>query len=216
MNMDLIKFCNSWVQFADQNSENWNELDAGQGDGDLGVTMYLGAKALAEAALQSSSIKDWFLRGGKAVRIAAPSTMGFLLASALIAAGKMIDESKTKLQLEDWRDIQYRMVEEIQKRGRAQLGDKTVLDVLIPAAQTFRDELHKGKETEQILAEASAVAKQCAEQTAALVSRIGRSSWLGERSQGNIDGGAWVCSQIYGFIFDYIRKETTSSPQSLQ
>jgi dihydroxyacetone kinase-like protein len=198
--MDFKEFSLLLVQFAEQNMERWNELDGAQGDGDLGVTIVLGARALADTAPNCTTLKQWFQEGGKSLRKAAPSTMGILIASSLIAAGKAMQEEKAAYTLEEWTAIQQTIVDEIQKRGGAKLGDKTVLDALIPAVDTFNDGIAKGKNLEQILAEVVVVAKQSAEQTSSLVSKIGRSSWLGERAQGNIDGGAWVCYQLYDFI----------------
>ena len=200
--MDFKRISPLLVEFAERNKEKWNELDGAQGDGDLGVTILLGSQALAESAHTCSSVKEWFQVGGKALRKAAPSTMGILIASALIAASKSIPEGKNELALEDWVMIQQCMAEEIQKRGGAKLGDKTVLDAFIPAIQVFGEAVRNGKELDQVLMEAAMAAKQAAEETSSMVSKIGRSSWLGERAQGNIDGGAWVCYQLYEFLLD--------------
>ncbi|MEW9672626.1 DAK2 domain-containing protein [Ammoniphilus sp. 3BR4] len=190
------------VAFAERHKEKWNELDGAQGDGDLGVTMLLGAKALAESAETCHSVKEWFQVGGKALRKAAPSTMGILIASALIAAGKSIEPDQAELSLEDWVNIQQSMADEIQKRGGAKLGDKTVLDAFIPAVQIFREGVQRGKSSGQILTDVTHAAKKSAEETAAMMSKIGRSSWLGERAQGHVDGGAWVCYQLYEFALE--------------
>lgn len=198
--MNLQKISHLLVEFSERNKDKWNELDGAQGDGDLGITIDLSARALAETSETCSSVKEWFMSGGKAIRIAAPSTMGILIASALIAASKSIDEGKGNLTLEDWVSIQQSMANEIQKRGGAQLGDKTVLDAFIPAIQAFNEEVENGHNLKQILSEATAAAKKSAEETADLVSKIGRSSWIGERARGNMDGGAWVCYQIYEFL----------------
>lgn len=193
------------VEFAQHNKEKWNQLDGAQGDGDLGITIHLGAKALEETAVSSRSLKEWFETGGKALRKAAPSTMGILIASALIAAGKSLQEHKNSLTPREWVSIQQCMIDEIQKRGGAKLGDKTVLDALIPAVQAFSDAVNKGETLTAALEQTVEAAKVAAENTATLVSKIGRSSWLGERSQGNVDGGAWVCFQLYEFLLNEMK-----------
>lgn len=203
--MNFKKISPLLVEFAERNKDKWNALDGAQGDGDLGITIVLGANALAASAETCSSVKEWFQEGGKALRKAAPSTMGILIASAMIKAGKSIEENKENLTLNDWVIIQKSMVEEIQMRGGAKLGDKTILDAFVPALQTFSDSVEKGWNPIQILNEVTATAKQSAEETAFLVSKIGRSSWLGERAQGNIDGGAWVCYQVYDFVLNLIK-----------
>lgn len=206
-NVELKKVGQLLVEFAERNKEKWNELDGNQGDGDLGITVFLGAKAMADTAESCKSIKEWFELGGKALRKAAPSTMGILIASALIAAGKSIHEDKNVLSLNDWVSIQQCMIDEIQRRGGAKLGDKTVLDTLIPAVNAFRDAVNSEKDLIEVLTETVNVAKDSAENTALLVSKIGRSSWLGDRVQNHIDGGAWVCYQLYEFLLTLIKTE---------
>jgi phosphoenolpyruvate---glycerone phosphotransferase subunit DhaL len=200
--MNFKEFAPLLVHFAVENKDKWNQLDGAQGDGDLGVTIFLAAQALEENAEACNSMKEWFIVGGKALRKAAPSTMGILLASALIAAGKSIEEDKDHFALEDWAFIQQNMIDEISKRGGAKLGDKTVLDAFIPAAQAFSNGINRGLNLVEILTDVTDVAKHAAESTANLVSKIGRSSWLGERAQGNIDGGAWVCYQVYSLLLN--------------
>lgn len=206
--MDFKTISSLLVDFAERNKERWNELDGAQGDGDLGVTIVLGAKALAESAERCGSVQEWFEAGGKALRKAAPSTMGILIASALIAAGKSMEPGKSVFTPADWASVQQSMADEIQKRGGAKPGDKTVLDAFIPAVQCFREGASKGLSLAQILTDAAATAKRSAEATASMVSKIGRSSWLGERAQGNVDGGAWVCYQVYEFVRNIIGGKT--------
>ncbi|PLS16126.1 hypothetical protein CVD28_18985 [Bacillus sp. M6-12] len=198
--MNINKISTLMVKFTEENKDKWNELDGAQGDGDLGVTMHLAAQALAESAERCNSVKEWLEVGGKQIRKAAPSTMGILIASALISAGRSIKDQQKELNLEDWITIQENMAAEIQQRGGAKLGDKTILDSFIPALHAFSDGVKRGDDLSQILNETTVIAKNSAEGTSSMISKIGRSSWLGKRSQGNIDGGAWVCYQIYDFI----------------
>lgn len=198
--MDFKRISSALVAFAERHQHEWNELDGAQGDGDLGVTIRIGAQALADCAESCGSLKEWFETGGKALRKAAPSTMGILLASALIAAGRSMSEGKPDLSLADWAAIQQSMADEIGRRGGAKPGDKTVLDALLPAVRAFADGVRSGHPPKDVVAAAATAAKQGAEQTAGMVSRTGRSSWLGERAVGHIDGGAWVCFQLYEFM----------------
>jgi dihydroxyacetone kinase len=202
--MDFKEISPLLVQFAVRNKEKWNELDGAQGDGDMGVTVLMGAQALAASAESCNSLKEWFEVGGKALRKAAPSTMGILIASALIASSKQIPEHTEELSLNDWVRVQQSIIDEIQKRGGANLGDKTVLDALIPAVQSFAEAVDQGEALHEALHKAALTAKQSAEATASMVSRIGRSSWLGERTLGNIDGGAWLCYQLYDFMMNCV------------
>jgi len=200
MSLRLSEFGEQIEKFSERLKTKLNQLDAAQGDGDLGLTIYQGGIALHEASKTCESVQEWFEVGGKKVRKSAPSTMGILLASALIGVGKRLEKGQNQLNQEDWIVVQNTMIQEIQKRGGAQLGDKTILDALIPASEAFALAVKDGKGLEDALRSASLTAKRSAEATVQLDSKIGRSSWLGERAKGNIDGGAWFCYLTYEFL----------------
>jgi dihydroxyacetone kinase-like protein len=78
----------------------------------------------------------------------------------------------------------------VQQRGKAALGEKTVLDALIPAAEAFGKTLSEGQDLASCLAASLSAAQTGAEGTIGMRSRAGRSSWLGERTVGAKDPGA--------------------------
>lgn len=204
--MNKEEFSVRIVEFAKNNKEKWNELDALQGDGDLGTTLFLAAKSFAELSDQCSTVQEWFERGGKAVRKSAPSTMGILIASSLISTGKFLKDSEVNNSLtpKDWVKVQHMFIESIQKRGGAKKGDKTILDALIPAVEAFEAVVDSGGSLREALKEAFLSAKTGAENTVQMTSKTGRSSWLGERSKGKMDGGAFACYQFYEFLSNYV------------
>jgi phosphoenolpyruvate---glycerone phosphotransferase subunit DhaL len=204
---NLQEFAKQYEQWAENEMDYFNQLDAAQGDGDLGVTIVNGARALNASALTALSFVDWLENGGKAFRRKAPSTMGILIASAMIKAAKEFKyRENASLSSQDWIEIQEVMINEIKKRGEADLGDKTILDSFIPAANEFKRQVNEGKSIQEATAQAALVAKQEAEATTKLQSRIGRSSWLGERANGHIDGGAWYCYKTYEFVANHLNK----------
>ena len=116
-----------------------NRLDAATGDGDLGVTMGKGAAALqAHLAAQpaASDLGSLLIALGMAFNRAAPSTMGTLLATALMRAGK---EARGLAALDGAALARMLRAADagVQERGKASLGDKTVVDALHPAAEAF-------------------------------------------------------------------------------
>lgn len=194
------------VEFAESNREQWNTLDGMQGDGDLGTTLLLAVRSFAEVLEQHESPQAWFELGGKAIRRAAPSTMGILIASSFLSAGRYLKSSgiSCSLELQDWVEVQRRIVESIREKGSAEQGDKTILDALIPAVEAFSEAVSNGGGLEDALKSAAQAAKEGAEKTAHMVARTGRSSWVGERARGIMDGGAVACSQFYKFLSDTI------------
>jgi 4-hydroxy-tetrahydrodipicolinate synthase len=184
-------------EMAKELKDEFNRLDGVQGDGDLGVTVELIAIALEEAAAEAVTLKELFAKGGEKVRKKAPSTMGILVSFALSAAGRSLTEDDAVLTPETLSLIQEVMIRELKKRGEAEVGDRTILDAFVPAVERFRTVATNGGTTMEALQEATLAAKAGAEATRDLVPKTGRASWTGTRGLGEVDGGAWLCYNIY-------------------
>jgi dihydroxyacetone kinase-like protein len=100
------------------------------------------------------------------------------------SAGKMT------LDLKDWCEMLEAALSGVVARGKAELGDKTMVDALTPASNTLKDAAKNGKSIAQALAESAAAAEKGMKDTIPLVARKGRASYLGERSAGHQDPGA--------------------------
>lgn len=173
-----------------QSADELRDLDAALGDGDLGITVSLGAQAVIASlgdlpadALPSEIAKVC----AKAFANANPSTMAALVAGALLAGSRVWDES-TEISISDAGKFASAAAESIGKRGKSQLGDKTILDALIPAAEALSAsaELTAAEAVDRAIAEA----EKGVIETRAMQSRRGRASWLQERSIGLQDPGA--------------------------
>jgi hypothetical protein len=81
-------------------------------------------------------------------------------------------------------------VEGIMARGQAELGDKTLLDALVPMTDRIEAELAAGADSAAVVAAAAATADQAAEATIPMLARRGRAAYTGERSRGSVDAGA--------------------------
>jgi dihydroxyacetone kinase-like protein len=163
------------------------ELDRQLGDGDHGVTMSIGWKAIGAklGELQSETdisviCKEVALTFLNAVG----SSVGPLYATGFLQAGKSIKGMKV-LTKEDINTFWVSFAEGIEYRGGAKVGDKTMVDTLSPLGDYLRDSASGFDATGAI-----AAAKQGMESTKALQSNVGRSSRLGNRSVGAIDPGA--------------------------
>lgn len=169
-------------------ADELRDLDQALGDGDLGITVSLGANAVIEAldAIPAESTPAEIARAAaKAFANANPSTMAALVAGGLLAGSK------------SWADVEdvdvaavARFVQaagdNIAQRGKTQLGDKTILDAIMPAADAFA----AAPDGTAGLASAIDAAEKAVVETRDLQSRRGRASWLQERSIGLQDPGA--------------------------
>ncbi|MEM6429755.1 MAG: DAK2 domain-containing protein [Deinococcota bacterium] len=177
------------------NSDHLTELDQAVGDGDLGITTSKIADALDTYADQDAGddLGKYLAAGGMAVNRAASSTMGTLLASGLMSAGKAV-RGKEMLEPSDLATMLQAAFEGLQTRGKANLGDKTILDALQPSVEA----LSQAVQTTETLATAGQklvdAAKIGRDAVTPLRNRVGRASWVGERTEGCVDPGceAWV------------------------
>ncbi len=172
------------VGFADE----LRDLDQALGDGDLGITVSLGAKAVIEAlaALSSDASPTEIARTcAKAFANANPSTMAALVAGGLLA-GSRGWAPLGEVGVADAGAFARMAGENIANRGKTQLGDKTILDAIMPAAEA----LEGAADGRSGLDAAITAARRAVEETTPLQSRRGRASWLQERSIGLQDPGA--------------------------
>jgi len=181
------------------------ELDRLVGDGDLGISLERGARAV-QAALPTYPRDDPAATLDALARTlqgALGGTSGPLYAILLIrGAGRLRagppDDPRT------WAAAFLEGCTAVAELGGAELGDGTMLDALIPAARTLHRSL-AGAAPSDALAMAAEVALEWAEGTAATVRRRGRSSYLGERALGVPDPGAVAVAAWLGAVADAIR-----------
>ena len=168
------------------------ELDQALGDGDLGITAGKIAVALKEyvatAPAPGDDLGKYLASAGMAINRAASSTMGTLLATALMRAGKEI-KGCAELDAQNLATMLQAADTGIQERGKAKPGDKTIVDALHPAAVAFSEALVAGSDLRAAGAKMVAAAEAGRDAATPLRSRIGRASWQGERTEGQVDPG---------------------------
>ena len=167
------------------------ELDAASGDGDLGITVELGANTMTAYlnAPDESDVGKMLAKLGMNANKANPSTFGTLLASAFIGAGKAMQE-KTEITASDLVLMGLGAIDGIKKRGKADVGDKTMLDALMPAVETFKRGLDGGKDIITALKESVTAAQAGMLATANMKAKFGRASYRQDGCVGVRDGGA--------------------------
>jgi dihydroxyacetone kinase len=188
-----------------------NRLDGIAGDGDMGATMAAGATALIGALpdINELDLAAALRRCGTELARKAPSTSGTLIATACLRAGGAATSAKSPG--ESAASVAARLVDAglagIQQRGKAQIGDKTMLDALDPAATALREAAAQAASLPAALASAAAAARSGAEATRGMRARVGRAGWLADRSEGNVDAGA----HLVALIFDSAARHTAQT-----
>ena len=167
------------------------ELDSAIGDGDHGINMARGAKAVMEK-LPSLIEKDTgvLLKGiGMAIVSSVGGASGPLYGTAFMKAGDAL-KGKEEPSAEDFLAAFSAAIAGIKMRGKSTTGEKTMLDALCPAESAMREAIEAKKSPKEILQAAAAAAEKGAEETTNILATKGRASYLGERSIGHRDPGA--------------------------
>ncbi|AMM16328.1 MAG: DAK2 domain-containing protein [Pseudomonadota bacterium] len=170
-------------------AEELRELDAALGDGDLGITVQAGSAAVVKALAGlpgEATVAEVLLAAGKAFSTANPSTFAALIGGGLLAASKTM-AGKDTVGKDEALTIGRAVAGRIIERGKSQVGDKTVLDALVPSLDTLEK---SDGDTDALLAAMIATSQERVEATAGLQSQKGRAAWVQERSIGHADPGA--------------------------
>ena len=188
------------------------ELDAIAGDGDHGRGMVRGAAASLVAARRAcdagAGAGTTLSRAGTEWAARAGGTSGVLWGAALVALGRVVGDSSAPSSVDMGAALQASRTE-LERLGKATLGDKTMLDVLIPFADAFSSSAARGSDLVNGWREASDVARDAAESTASLTPKVGRARPLAARSVGHRDPGAVSLSLAIDAVGTTIRADKT-------
>ncbi|WP_163997781.1 dihydroxyacetone kinase subunit DhaL [Pyxidicoccus caerfyrddinensis] len=164
-------------------------LDSAAGDGDLGLSLARGAAAIRALPESSWTSPTRALNAiGNALRRSIGGSSGPFYATALLRAARhLVDRAPDATA---WAEAFGVAVDAVSELGGARPGDRTMLDALRPAADTFAQELKAGRSTADAWAACVREAEQGAEATTRMQPRLGRASYLGDRALGVPDAGA--------------------------
>lgn len=189
----------------EENRDHLCALDGVIGDADHGIAMQQGfaavTRALAALDVAAVSPTDVFNTAAKAFLNAVGASSGPLYATAMMRAGAAL-KGKATASAEDVALLIPAMTKGISDRGKAQPGDKTMLDTWQPAADRVQALVAEGMPLPHLLAEALAAAEAGAQSTIPMEAKLGRSARLGQRSVGHIDAGAASAALVIGAIAD--------------
>jgi phosphoenolpyruvate---glycerone phosphotransferase subunit DhaL len=179
--------------------EMLNALDGAAGDGDLGLTAGRAAEALVELAptLDGLQPTDALKSIGMTLARRAPSTGGTLIAFACLAAARVEAAGSGRSPAATAADLLDAARDEIARRGKVGVGDRTMLDALTPAAAAFREGAESGRVITECLEAAAAAADRGATATTEMNATTGRAGWLAERARGHEDAGARLIAVIF-------------------
>jgi len=179
------------AQTAVDNEKYFGDLDAVVGDGDFGYSMARGFEQVLAGFddFDRSDVGTFLKRVAVTITGRIGGTSGPIWGTAFLRAGA-VAAGKTALEPADVVAMLRAAVEGIMQRGQAELGDKTLLDALVPATDALERELDAGSGSTAAIQAASTAAREAAEATKDMVARRGRAAYTGVRSRGSVDAGA--------------------------
>lgn len=187
------------------------ELDAHAGDGDFGMSVAKGFKQLKrewQSLIQTQHMDEFLLNSSMIIMEHCGGASGPIWGSAFRAASKAI-QGKTTLTVADFAEMLQAAVKGIQVTGErsfgrgAVVGDKTLIDALVPCADSWSANTDKTFKENFVLGAAAAV--KGAESTKYIVARMGRAGTVGDRSLGYPDAGAHGLGVIFTDIAEHIK-----------
>jgi dihydroxyacetone kinase-like protein len=185
------------AETAIENERYFGDLDSVVGDGDFGYSLARGFERLLEGwdDLDRSDPGTFLKKTGMVITSRIGGTSGPIWGTAFMRAGMAAGDA-AELDGEQVVAMLRAAVEGIKTRGQSDVGDKTVLDALVPLTDRLEEELRAGSDGAAALAAAADAARQAAEATVDMVAKRGRAAYTGERSRGSVDAGAMAVAVI--------------------
>ncbi len=189
-----------------ENKPYLTEVDSAIGDGDHGIGMEGGMKK-AKAKIEAKDFTDVyevFAVAGKAMLMSMGGASGVIFGSLFLAGAKGM-EPKEEIGAVELAAMERKSLEAIQERGKANVGDKTMVDALAPAVDIMEKTAEFG--LLEMLIKAEEAAKDGVEQTKNMIAKFGRAKSLMERAIGHQDAGATSVYLIFKSMREYVESK---------
>jgi dihydroxyacetone kinase-like protein len=186
---DVVRWIRAYAATISENKAYLTELDSAIGDADHGINMDRGMQAAIGKleAVPPGDVGSLFKTIGMALVSTVGGASGPLYGTLFLQLGTAT-AGKGEISPSDWVAAVKAAIQGVQARGKAEPGDKTMLDALVPALEALEHE--GGGSFGDALRSSAAAAEEGMTATIPLVARKGRASYLGERSAGHQDPGA--------------------------
>ncbi|MDP4092920.1 MAG: dihydroxyacetone kinase subunit DhaL [Bacillota bacterium] len=193
------------IKTIQDNKDYLSEIDGALGDGDHGINMNKGftlckERLTADVTDFSKALKTL----GRVLLMEIGGSMGPLYGTFFIEMSKKCADKET-IDKNTFKEMIEAALNGISTLGKAKVGDKTLIDTLVPAVEAYNKALAEGKDFSGALIEMKAAAEKGKDSTKDMVAKIGRASRLGERSRGVLDAGSISCYLIIASISDSIK-----------
>lgn len=203
----IVQWLYNLADVLTENKEYLTKLDSAIGDADHGINMKRGFDRVMEKlpTVADKDIGNVLKTTGMTLISSVGGASGPLYGTFFMRGG-MAAAAKEELSGDDLVTLLQAGVDGIVQRGRAQLGDKTMVDAWMPALDAMRESLGNGNSALDALEAAVAAAEQGMKDTIPLQAKKGRASYLGERSIGHQDPGATSSYLMLKTLLDTLKE----------
>jgi dihydroxyacetone kinase phosphoprotein-dependent L subunit len=191
------------AQVSVDNEKYFGDLDAVVGDGDFGYSMARGFELVLRDwdTFDRTDIGTFLKKVALVITSRIGGTSGPIWGTAFLRAGVTAGPA-TKLEPAQIVAMLRASIAGIMARGQSDVGDKTLLDALVPTVDTIEDQIGQGHDTATIMRAAAVTAREHAEATRPMQAMRGRASYTGERSIGTLDAGAVAVAVMFEALAD--------------
>jgi len=195
---DIIAWIRNYAVAVAEKKDYLIRLDSDIGDGDHGANMHRGLQAVLDKlpAVADKDIGMIFKTVGFTLISTVGGASGPLYGSLFIQMSTVTSDM-TELTLTEWTAAVDAGLKGVVMRGKAALGDKTMVDTLIPAVEALQEASGEALSLPEALQECAHAAEKGMRNTIPLLARKGRASYLGERSIGHQDPGATSANLLF-------------------
>jgi dihydroxyacetone kinase-like protein len=186
------------AETAVANEKYFGDLDSVVGDGDFGYSMARGFEIVVSDwdGFDRADIGTFLKKVALVITSRIGGTSGPIWGTAFLRAGAAAG-AVAELEPDQVIAMLRASIEGIKARGQSDVGDKTLLDAIVPATDALETELKNGAPWSHALHVAAAVARESAEKTKSMQAMRGRASYTGERSIGSLDAGAVAVAVMF-------------------
>ncbi|MDC7290028.1 dihydroxyacetone kinase subunit L [Blautia schinkii] len=192
-------------RIMDESADYLVSLDAKFGDGDLGISMSQGFKKVAEymETAQEDDLGKLLRACSSEFNEVAPSTLGTIMSFGFMGMAKVL-KGKMEATLPEMAAAMEAGVQMIMDKAKSRPGDKTILDSLIPGVQVLKEQCSEP----DVFEKAYQAAYEGMELTKTMKGKHGRIAYYGDKTIGEVDGGATVGMLIFKAVSDAVSKLT--------
>ncbi len=206
---ELLPMFEEIAKHMEENKEELARLDSLMGDGDLGLTMSKGFGVLPKVVQdnQEEELSKIIMKAGIEMSSVVPSTMGFLMSSGLMHAGRAL-KAKEEIRSDGYVAFLQGFADGLAMRGKCVVGDRTIYDVMCPSASEAKRCLDENPEMtlSELSSKVTAYAKEQLEHTKELTPKFGKAAIHKEVAKLHVDQGALAGFLVIEAIDHFIQE----------